>query len=51
MYTYDDSIVSKIEKEFIVYQADNSHFTVTNLLDLLVAFDRLSSVSNMQKLL
>lgn len=39
-----------MEKEFTAYQADNSHFSVTNLLDMLVAFDRLSSVGNMEKL-
>ena len=51
IYTYNPRIVLRLEKDFVSYQAENSHFTVTDLYNLLISFDRISELSNMTKLM
>ena len=50
IYTYTDELIKKLEKDFIALHAENSHFTVSNLLDLLVSFDRVCSLGSMKRL-
>ena len=41
IYVYEEQIRNSLEKDFVTFHAENSHFTVSDLLNLLVAFDRL----------
>ena len=41
IYEYEEQIRNSLEKDFVAFHAENSHFTVSDLLNLLVAFDRL----------
>ena len=51
MLSYDKATVSKLERDFVAYQAENSYFTATDLLNLLTAFDRVSEHRNLSKLI
>ena len=51
IYTYDQKIIIKLEKDFVGFQSENSFFTVSDLKNLLVAFDRASNLNNMPRLL
>ena len=50
VFQYEEAIISKLEREFIAFQADNYTFTVSNLLSLLTAFDRISPMDSLPKL-
>ena len=51
IYDYHKRIVTKLEQDFVSYHAENSNFMVSELLNLLVAFNRVSDVENTHKLL
>ena len=51
IYTYDQKIIIKLEKDFVGFRSENSFFTVSDLKNLLVAFDRASNLNNMPRLL
>ena len=50
VFQYEEAIISKLEREFVAFQADNHTFTVSNLLSLLTAFDRISPMDSLPKL-
>ena len=41
VHEYEEQVRNSLEKDFTSFHAENSHFAVTDLLNLLVAFDRL----------
>ena len=47
IFPYTEETITRLEKDFVSYQAENSHFTVSDLLNLMVAFDRVSTVNIM----
>ena len=51
IYTYRADILLKLETDFVSFQAENSYFTISDLLNLLIAFDRVSNVNNMSRLM
>lgn len=51
MHKYDKDLVGKLQRDFVAYQAENSYFTITDLLSLLTAFDRVSEPGNMSKMI
>ena len=51
VFTYTPTTVNKIERDFVSYQAENAHFSVSDLLYMLTAFERSSDLNNMHRLI
>ena len=51
VFSYAPTTVSKLEREFVSYQAENAHFSVSDLLYMLTAFERISDLNNMHRLI
>ena len=51
VFTYSEETISSLEREFFTYQSMNSLFTVTDLLNLLRAFDRVSSIKTVPEVI
>lgn len=51
VYSYTEETITSLEKEFFQYQSTNSIFTVSDLLDILQAFDRVSSVQTVPEVM
>ena len=51
IYSYSDVIVSKLERDLLAYHAENTLFTVSDLMNMFTAFDRVSSHQALPKLI